>query len=146
MERKLTEQDGRQALRDHVIDKATAARLEYGPDVDHQAILRMLNDRHVVRFPVDVAFDAQPLNPGEFAVALPIGDAPSDGYRLFVHPCFEARPDALPLLIAYHLVDVNYGEMATHEEAELFGATLLGMNVDSYYEAICQLADSIPRA
>ncbi len=33
---------------------------------------------------------------------------------------------------AYHLVTVNYGDVATHEEAEVFGATLLDLDQDDY--------------
>jgi hypothetical protein len=39
---------------------------------------------------------------------------------------------------------VNYGEIVSHEEAELFGATLLGMDVEEYYRALCDLADGVP--
>ena len=126
-----------------MVEKAQAARLKYGLYIDTDTIMKMLDDRSVVRYPTGVRFDAEPLQPGEFAVAMPIGDRPEDGYCLFVHPHFERHKDIWPLLIAYHIVDINYGEMATHEEAELFGATLLGLEVDAYYEALCELADSI---
>ena len=43
---------------------------------------------------------------------------------------------AVPLLVAYHLVRVNYGEIAGPEAAEVFGATLCGMDVDDYYAAL----------
>ena len=141
---RLTEQDGRQSLHDHVVEKAAAARRKYGESLDYDAMLRLLADREVVRYPVAIRFDAEPLQPGEFAYAQPLGDRPSDGFCLCFHPCFQDRVDVLPLLMAYHLVRVNYGEIATYEEAELFGATLLGLDVDVYYETLCALVDSIP--
>ncbi|MBZ0172895.1 MAG: hypothetical protein K8E66_10975, partial [Phycisphaerales bacterium] len=86
---------------------------------------------------------SEPLEPGEFAWPQPLGDKPSDGYCLFIHPHFERRPQAWPLLISYHVPSVNYGEIVTAEEAELFAATLLGMDVETYYNALCTLADEI---
>jgi hypothetical protein len=144
MERRLTEHDGRMALRDHVLEKARAARGRHGPVIDHDAILRLLDDREVVRYPVGVRFDAGTLRPGEFAHAEPLGDHPSRGFCLFIHPLFEHRREVWPLLIAYHIPPVNYGEIAGAGDCELFGATLLGLEADEYYRALCTLADSIP--
>ena len=144
MGKKLTAQDAITALCDHVQSKADDARRSYGGRVDYTAILRMLSDRSVVRYPTELRFDAGPLEPGEFAYAHPLGEEPGAGFHLFVHPEFEDRPEILPLLIAYHLVSINYGEIATHEEAELFGATLLGLDAECYYEALCAAADSVP--
>jgi len=141
---RLTEQDGKAALRDHLASKATDARLRHGLYIDADEIMRILDDREVVRYPVGVRFDVQPLEPGEFAWPAPLGDHPSKGYCLFINPWFENQPDAWPLLIAYHLPSINYGEIVCHEDAELFGATLLGLDVETYYQALCELVDSIP--
>jgi hypothetical protein len=138
--RKPTEADGKQALRDHVIDKALSARARHGGAVDYPAVLRLLEDREAVRYPTAVAFDAAPLQPGEFAYAEPLGSHPAAGFRLCIHPHFESREEALPLLIAYHIVRINYGDVATREEAELYGAALLGLEVDDYYARLCRLA------
>jgi hypothetical protein len=142
--RKLTGEDAKRSLRDHLVDKAMAARLKYGLYIDTETIFKMLDDREVVRYPTGVRFDAEPLEPGEFALAQPLGDDPKQGYCLFIHPWFEPQREILPLLIAYHIPDINYGEVATSAEAELFGATLLGLEVDAYYQALCELADSLP--
>ncbi|MHC4990559.1 MAG: hypothetical protein ACYTGC_06220 [Planctomycetota bacterium] len=144
MPRKLTEADGRRALRDHIVEKAEAARLRYGLYIDAETIMAMLDDRQVVRYPTGVRFDATPLEPGEFALALSLGDRPEDGFCLVIHPHFEHQRENLPLLLAYHIPDINYGEIVTAADAELFGATLLGLDVDAYYQALCELADSIP--
>ncbi len=141
---KLTEADGRRALADHVREKAGAARVKYGGKVDYATMLAMLDDRAVVRYPTRVRFDAAPLQSGEFAFAQPLGDHPVAGFELVIHPQFENRPDVLPQLMAYHLVTVNYGEIAGCDEAELFGATLLGLEIEPYYESLCALADSLP--
>ena len=143
---RLTEQDGKSALREHVETKAHEARLSHGLYIDADEIVRMLDDRNVVRYPVGIRFDADPLEPGEFAWPMPLGEHPSAGFCLFVHPWFESQPQVWPLLIAYHIPSINYGDIASHEDAERYGATLLGLSPDEYYKAICELVDSIPGA
>ena len=141
---RLTESDGREALRDHLVARATEARLRHGLYIDADAIIRILDDRAVVRYPVGVRFDASPLEPGEFAWPMPLGEHPSEGFCLFIDPWFENQPDAWPLLIAYHLPSVSYGEIVSPEDAEAFAATLLGIDTETYYQALCELVDSIP--
>jgi hypothetical protein len=144
MERLPTGEDGLKALRDHVVERAAHARLKYGLYIDHEAVVRMLDDREVVRYPTGLRFDAHGLEPGEFAAPMAIGADPERGFCLLVHPWFEQQREIWPLLIAYHIPSINYGEIVTHVEAELFGATLLGIDVDAYYQALCELADSMP--
>jgi hypothetical protein len=141
---KLTEQDGRRALKDHLLEKASKARQRYGPTMDDAAIMRLLDDRDFVRYPVGVRFDATGLETGEFAHAMALGEHPKDGFCLFIHPTFEHRRDLWPLLIAYHLPPVNYGDIADAADCELFGAAMLGLEVDDYYSVLCDAADSIP--
>lgn len=143
MEQRLTENDGRIALRDHVLARAAVARARYGGVVGWTELLAMLEDRQVVRFSTAVVFTATGLLAGEFAHAEMAGDRAAQGYRILVHPSFEGRVDLLPLLVAYHLVRVNYGDIATAADAELFGATLLGLDVEEYYRALCEASDSV---
>ena len=140
----LTEEDGYRALRDHVRKMARFARAKHGPAIDAAALLRMLADPEVMRFPVRIEYSAEPLMPGEFAYAQASPSGPKDGFTLFVHPAFEERPEVLPHLVAYHVPAINYLDVATRVEAELFGATLLGLDVDDYYARLCVLADELP--
>lgn len=142
----LTEKDGYDALKAHVQERAWTARQRHGPAFDEAAMRSLLADPEVVRFPTELVFDDAGLMPGEFAWPRPKGERPTDGYQLVVHPYFAGRWEVLPLLIAYQVPAINYLDVATHEEAELFGATLLGMDVDAYYERVCRLADSVPGA
>lgn len=136
-----TAEDGTRALRDHIVARAHAARERYGPSIDLNAVLRMLSDASVVRYPTELRYSAAELEPGEFAHAKQNGVTAAEGYTLFIHPHFQDQPDVIPLLVAYHIVDINYGEIATAAEAELFGAALHGMKVDAYYHAVCALVD-----
>jgi hypothetical protein len=105
----------------------------------------LLADRDVVRFPVEVVFDDGPLHEGEFAWADLVGDVPGAGFRLAIHPFFEGHGSALPLLIAYHIPSINYGPIVSSDDAEAFGAELLGLEVEAYYDRLCSLTDAIPR-
>jgi hypothetical protein len=144
--RGITAEDGRRALRDHIVERALLGRQRHGSPRDDAAFLRLLEDREVVRYPTIIEFGAAGLEPGEFGHAEPLGARPADGFRLLIHPRFRGRAGTLPLLAAYHLVAINYGEIATFEEAELFGATLLGLDVDDYYKSLCALADELEGA
>jgi len=145
MEPKPTEEDGKQALLDHVTRKAFEAREKVGGQVTRDAMLKLLDDRTVVRYPLGVRFDAQPLQDGEFACLESLGGHPSDGFCLFIHPMFEPVDDLIPFLIAYYIPSVNYGEVASHVEAEVFGSTLVGVDREEYYKILCSVADSVPR-
>lgn len=139
-------EEAQQSLRDHVVGKATEARLRRGGFIDRAVMMHLLEDRSVVRYPVGVRFDAEPLRPGEFACLESLGERPSDGFCLFIHPMFETVDDLLPLLIAYYIPSVNYGDVATHVEAELFGSTLLGIEIEEYYTILCSVADTVSGA
>jgi hypothetical protein len=144
LKERLTEADAKRSLREHVFEKARNAHLKFGFCIDAPTVMRIIDSREVVRYPLGIRFDAGPLQTGEFACLEALGDHPSRGYCLFVHPCFEKRAEVLPLIVAYYIPSVNYGEIVSSEEAELFGATLLGMDVEEYYQALCDLADSVP--
>jgi hypothetical protein len=135
-------EEAQASLCEHATHSGAAARARHGP-IDEAAITRLLLDRQVVRYPTTLSFNAAQLEPGEFAHAILVGAHPREGYRVYVHPFFADRPGDVAYLVAYHLVTVNYGEIATHEVAETFGAELLGIPRDEYYFELCRLADEL---
>jgi hypothetical protein len=141
--RRLTAEDARQSLTAHVAAKGQEIRAKYGPRIGWAELQRILQDRSCVRYPCDIVFDAAPLQPGEFAWPEPKGPKPEDGFTMYVHPLFMTRLDAVPYLVLYQLVLVNYGPFASPDDAETFGAAALGMSKDDYYAALCELADQI---
>jgi len=138
-----SESDARQALRDHLIECAVAARRRHGPAIDADAFVRLLDDCEAVRYPTGFRFDTDGLRSGEFAYPIPLGDHPSRGFCLVVHPAFSSRPEVWPLLLAYYLPTINYGDIVTPEDCEQFAAALLGIPAETYYRTLCALADSI---
>mgnify|MGYP001160173936 CR=1 FL=1 len=140
-----TAQGATRSLREHVVDRAHRARLARGGHLDTHAVLAMLEDRAVVRYPIGVRFDPGPLRRGEFACLEPLSERPIDGFCLWVHPRFADDPALLPVIIAYYIPSVNYGDVSTHIEAELFGSTLLGVGREEYYRSLCSAADLVDR-
>ena len=137
------EADANVALHEHILRTARIGQQRYARLSTLEDLQPLLADRDIVRYPVEVLFDAAPLEPGEFACTDLAGTLPSEGFRMYVHPQFETHASALPMLIAYHIPSINYGPIVEAEHAEAFGATLLGMDTDTYYERVCALADSI---
>ncbi len=141
-----TEEDGKQSLLDHAADRALQAREFYLDDTQDswtlEALEALLQDRRFVRYPVSLVFDDQPLEPDEFAyVEAKNTEDLSQGFVMYLRPCFQSQESILPALVAYHLVVVNYGDIAGHEAAEVFGASLIGQDVDTYYRKLCHITD-----
>jgi hypothetical protein len=143
MSNPLTIDDGRQSLNAHVASKADEIRAKYGPRLGWKELLRLLEDRAYVRYPCEIVFDAGPLKEGELAHPVAKGERPEDGFTMFVHPIFMTQLQQVPYLVLYQLVLVNYGEFASPDDAETFGATALGLSKDEYYQALCGMADTL---
>src|SRR5437867_8137688 len=143
MERKLTVEDARQSLNAHVAEKGSEVWEKYGPKIGWKELRQLLHDRAVVRYPCEIVFNASALLEGEFAHPVPNGQDPEAGFKLHVHPVFMTQLDAVPFLVLYQLVLVNYGEFASPDDAETFGAHALGMSKADYYHRICKLADQL---
>ncbi|MFK5895107.1 MAG: hypothetical protein QM504_17985 [Pseudomonadota bacterium] len=131
------------AITKHAIEKANEIRARYGPVIDYSVILNILEDRKCIRYPVEVKFISDGIEPDLFANTESISDNPADGYVISIHRHFENQTDILPALILYQSVLVNYGDLATAIDAEFFGSTVLGIDRDSYYEQIISLTDSL---
>jgi len=143
MARQLTADDARQSLTAHVEAKGIEIFVKYGPRLGWGELQRLLVDRAYVRYPCELVFDATPLEPGEFALPVPKGDAPEAGFILYVHPWFMTQLDRVPALVLYQLVALNYGPFASSDDAETFGAAALGLTRDEFYALICDCADQL---
>ncbi len=139
----LSAADARQSLTAHVEAKGIEAFTKFGPQIGWNELQRLLEDRALVRYPCEIVFDGTPLMPGEFAFPAQKGDSPEEGFTLFVHPAFAPSLDRVPALVLYHVVAVNYGEFASADEAETFGAAALGMTRDEYYAVLCAVSDQL---
>ena len=145
MPTQLTATDARESLNSHVAAKGAEIHAKYGPHIGWKELQRILADRSCVRYPCEVVFDSQPLRDGEFAHALGKGEHPEDGFTIYVHPFFMTQLTEAASLVLYQLVLVNYGEFASADDAETFGASGLGLSKDEYYNVLCELADQLPK-
>jgi hypothetical protein len=143
MATQLTAEGAQQSLTAHVEAKGIEIFVKYGSPMGWAELQALLNDRAYVRYPCEIVFDHAQLNPGEFAYPMPKGDAPEQGFTMFVHPVFMLELARVPALVLYHLVAVNYGEFASSDDAETFGAAALGLTRDEYYAMMCEYADQV---
>jgi hypothetical protein len=143
---KLNAEDARQSLNEHVAAKGAGIRAKYGPHIGWRELQQILEDRACVRYPCEIVFDAAPLEPGEFAHPVAKGERPEDGFAMHVHPVYLAQLAQVPWLVLYQLVLVNYGEFASADDAETFGAAVLGISRDEYYGGLCELAEPVGRS
>lgn len=143
MATQLTAEDARQSLNSHVAAKGGEIFAKYGPHIGWKELQRILEDRSCVRYPCKVVFDAAGLEPGEFAHPSADGERPEDGFTMRVQPRFMTDLARVPLLVFYQLVLVNYGEFASPEDAETFGAAAAGLPRDAYYAELCGMADQL---
>lgn len=143
MAQQLTAADAKISLTAHVEAKGVEVFLQYGPRLGWAELQRLLADRAHVRYPCEIVFDATDLLPGECAHPVPKGERPEEGFRMCVHPLFLLQIERVPSLVLYQLVAVNYGDFASADEAETFGAAALGLTRDEYYAALCALADEL---
>lgn len=135
--------DARPSLADHVVARGTELFQRHGPPLGRAGLERVLADRTLVRYPCEIVFGSDRLEPGELAFPEPRGPRPEDGFTMHVHPAFADDPDEVAAIVLYQLVAVNYGAFASAEEAEAFGAAALGQSQDEYYERLCGLADRL---
>lgn len=143
MTEKLTTNDARQSLTAHVAAKGAEIFEKYGPHIGWRELQQLLKDESCVRYPCETVFDASPLQSGEFAHPVAKGERPEDGFTMFIHPSYLMQLERVPYLVLYQLVLVNYGEFASVEDAETFGASALGISKDAYYRALCEMADQL---
>lgn len=143
MATQLTADDAKQSLTAHVAAKGEEICAKYGPGLGWKELQALLQDRAYVRYPCEIVFDSSQLNPGEVAYPVPNGVRPEEGFTLHVHPLFMLQLPMVPHLALYQLVSVNYGEFASSDDAETFGAAALGLPRDEYYDTLCGLADQL---
>jgi hypothetical protein len=143
MARHLKGEDVHQLLTADLPAKAANIRQRYGPEIGWDQLQELLRDPEVTPFPCEVRFDATPLLPGEFGHPVAKGELKEHGFIIYLHPQFATQLSQVPYLVLHQLVLINYGEVATPEDAETFGAIALGLSKDAYYRVLCELSSQI---
>ncbi len=141
--RQPTAEEATRAFHDHLRMKAEDARLRLPDPASEVGLAALLADREIVRYPVEIRFGDPDLEPGEPAALIPLGERPSEGFRIALHEALRRDIAAAARFVAYQLVRVNWGEIASETEAEIFGAALFAEDVETYYGTLCRTADRL---
>ena len=158
MEETATQQELRESMNLHLRQKAQEIIDKYGSAITFSVLQDILQDRKFVRYPVNIIYDSARIEAGLFIkTEMMLSDQGHQtdedseyvkpierSYDFIVHEYFEGQPDKLLPLILYHLPTVNYGDIATYEDAEVFASALMQMEQDNYYQLVCDLTDAIP--
>jgi hypothetical protein len=143
MATQLSADDARQSMNTHVATRGAEIRAKYGPQIGWEQLQQILQDRTCVRYPCEIVFDDAGLEAGELAHPQAKGERPEDGFIMSVRRVFQDNLDAAVAIILYQLVLVNYGAFASPDDAETFGASILGIASEEYYQCLCRMADQI---
>lgn len=143
MATQLTTADVNNSLNAHAASKGLEICEKYGCSIGWKELQTLLQDPSCVRYPCEIVFDSKELQSCECAHPVAKGERPEDGYTMFVHPFFLTQLENVPGLVLYQLVVVNYGDFASAEDAEVFGANAMGLSKEDYYRKLCELADQL---
>ncbi len=135
------EQLGQQSLREHILAQAIVAHQKHGP-LTADKLDALFHDPDCLRHPVRLVFEFGEMAMHQFAQPdIDWRNTEQDGRVLYVRPPLRKRPDLLPLAVAYMIPLINYGDIISDDHCLLYGATLLGLMENEYYQQICALAD-----
>jgi len=131
---------GQQSLREHLVAQAVVAHQKHGP-LTADKLDALLHDPDCLRHPVRLVFEFGEMAMHQFAQPdLDWRNPELEGRVLYVRPVLRDQPALLPLAVAYMIPVINYGEIVTDEHCLCYGAVLLGMMEDEYYQRLCALS------
>lgn len=128
-------------LVEHAMERAGRARAKLGGPLNEDNLGVFLTDHDCLRWPTELRFGDGDLEAHQFAEP---SFSTGGGERLcvlHVCECYRAQRERHPYIVAYMACAINYGSAATSDLCERYGAALMGMEVDAFYEAVCRIAD-----
>ena len=132
---------GEESLRDHIAAQSVLAHHKHAP-LTFARLEALLSDAECLRYPVRLVFEFGEMAAHQFAApGVDLRNPEQNGRVLCLRPLLRDRPDLAVLAVAYMIPVINYGDIITDEHCLRYGATLLGMMEEEFYEAICQMAD-----
>lgn len=126
------------SLTNRLREQAGEARLKHG-GLRPGNLETFLADRDCVRFPTRLVLEYGEMGLHQFAQPEP-DVRQSGGIMLYLRPAIGMRPDLLALAVSYMIPVINYGNLAGDEHCLAYGAVLLDLDPETYYERICGLA------
>lgn len=137
---------GQDSLHDHLQAQAVVAHQKYAPLVADK-LDALLHDPECLRHPVRLVFEFGEMAMHQFAQPdIDWRNQEQDGRVLYLRPLLRNRPDLVVLAVSYMIPVINYTDIVTDEHCLGYGAALLGLTKEEYYQRLCMLADSVGAA
>lgn len=138
---------GNESLRDHLAAQAVVAHHKYSP-LGFEKLEAFLNDPECVRYPTRLVYEFGDMAPHQFAqpdIDWRSSESSGPGRVLYLRPILAqpANREMILHAVAYMVPVINYGEVVTDALCLHYGATLLGLMEDEFYERICAVADTV---
>lgn len=134
---------GEDSLLNHLRHQAVEARARHG-GVNPGNLETFLNDRDCVRYPTRLVLEYGDMGLHQFAQPAPdVSSTDPDARVLYLRPVLGKRPDLVALAVSYMIPVLNFGRIITDEHCLEYGAALMGMNPEAYYDRVCELADFV---
>ena len=134
---------GDNSLRNHLHAQALVAHHRYAPFTPAR-LPALLGDSRHLRHPTRLVFEFGDMAPHQFAQPdFDLRNPEQDGRVLYLRPCLRQHPERILQAIAYMIPVINYGEIVGDEHCLLYGATLLGLLEQEFYQQVCDLADFV---
>jgi len=132
---------GEESLRSHLVDTAIKAHQLFFP-LEGARLEAFLENRNHVRYPVQLRFGIGNMASHQFANPEESGE----GFILNLHPVLQDRAGDLARALAYFIPVMNYGPLINDDHCLIYGATLCGLTIDTYYQELCRIAGLIGAA
>ena len=126
------------SLTNRLREQAGEARFKHG-GLRPGNLETFLADRDCVRFPTRLVLEYGEMGLHQFAQPEP-DVRQTGGIMLYLRPALGMRPELLALAVSYMIPVINYGNLAGDEHCLAYGAVLLDLDPETYYERICGLA------
>lgn len=134
---------GEDSLRNHLVAQAVVAHQKHN-GLSFENLDSLLTDPECLRYPTRLVFEFGEMAMHQFAQPdLDHRNPAQDGRVLYVRPILRQYPDLVVLAVAYMIPVINYGSVVSDEHCLLYGATLLGMMAEEFYQKICHVADVV---
>ncbi len=134
---------GEESLRNHLVAQAVVAHQKHS-GLSFEGLDILLTDPECLRHPTRLVFEFGEMAMHQFAQPdLDHRNQEQEGRVLYVRPILRQHPNLVVLAVAYMIPVINYGDVVSDEHCLLYGATLLGMMAEEFYQKICHLADVV---
>jgi hypothetical protein len=134
---------GEDSLKARLLEQAISAHQKHGP-ISLAKLEILLTDPECVRYPTRTVFGVGDMAMHQFAQpGVDDRNLERNGRVLYLRPALRDRPELIVPAVAYMIPVINYGDLIRDEHCLLYGAALLGLMEEEFYDHICAVADFV---